>query len=279
MYVPDLNELKLAVVTAGLAMNSHFGSVHTVETKADDTPVTAIDHAVSNALKAWAMTKKIAFIGEEGNSECPIDPTGFCLYVDPLDGTGAYARGMATATVIATIMQMENGRGTPIMAVIHNPMTQQTWFAERAQGAWYQRFDEPVRIGTDVVEPKYWRVAICAWPGVEASFAAFKTRVLESRHFSDQEMGAFGIGGGLIAAGSLHATAIAATSAVETAAMSLLVREAGGVATDLYGTTLDSFELGQHKEKMDFLLLNGAILACTRQAGNALTETFTKSPT
>ncbi len=90
----------------------------------------------------------------------------------------------------------------------------------------------------------------------------FQKRILEDSFFLDQQMGAFAIGGGLIASGLLHTTAISDGSAVEAAAMSLIVREAGGVAVDLHGKEILTFAFGEHKNKSDFLLPHGAVFAC-----------------
>ena len=260
MTAPTLSELVNAVTTAGRIINTTFGTSIAEQTKQDFTPVSAIDIAVNNDLRKWAAYRKIGYIGEEGNGTTDAE---YILTVDSLDGTGAYLRGMATATVIATIMKMEGQIGTPIKAVIHNPVTKQTWRAEVGKGTYYSRYAQKPELVYVAEEQGPYKTAICSWPGVGPEFVEFNRRVIADRlrRFSDQQMGAFGIGGGLIASGLLHATAICGpTSAVETCAMSLIIREAGGVAMSLHGDRMKSFELGVHKGKIDFLLPHGAIL-------------------
>lgn len=268
----SLRDLTKKVTEASRLISTEFGKNHAEENKADSTPVTTIDKAINEDFRIWATKHGLGFIGEEGNG---IETAGIYLYADPLDGTGAFTRGMATATTIATIMQVDGTSGRPIMAVIHNPITGQTWTAQRGHGCHASIGDGPLRpTKVNVPEKGRWRTAICAWPGVDEPFAAFNRKVIESPLFSDQQMGAYGLGGGLIASGLLHATAISATSAVETAAMSLIVREAGGVAVDLLRTPIDSFELGEHKSKVDFLLPHGSILASSQQIADALLELY-----
>jgi fructose-1,6-bisphosphatase/inositol monophosphatase family enzyme len=164
--------------------------------------------------------------------------------------------------------------GIPLMAVIHNPVTKQTWAAKQGCGTHYtfDEFASIVRVDNPVSGP--WLTAICAWPGVDATYADFDRAVNNDRRFSDQKMGAFGLGGGLIASGLLHATTISSKSAVETAAMSLIVREAGGLVCDLYGGPLTKFKLGKNNGKVDFLLPRGAILACNHQVLSALVKLY-----
>jgi fructose-1,6-bisphosphatase/inositol monophosphatase family enzyme len=268
MHLPQLGELIAAIELVGSDIANRFAQPQVVVSKDDGTPVTPVDIEANRQLGNYAKLWGLGFLGEEGNGE---ENTSYYLFVDPLDGTGAYARGMATATVIASIME----EGLPIMAVIHNPVTQQTWAATKGGGAWYSYKRATLTRTYVAASPsKRWSTAICIWPGADARVIDFQQRVLESTDFSDQQMGAIGLGGGLIASGTLHATAYGATSAVETAAMSLIVREAGGYAIDLRGDMIDRFELGQHRGKTDFLLPHGAIIACNSEVGEALADLY-----
>lgn len=265
MRVPTLTELLAVVKDAGQIISDNFGLPHDVTDKNDGTPVTAIDHQINTLFALFAEKHGIGFIGEEGNGDIDCN---WVLYVDPLDGTGAFLRGMATCTVVASIMFM----GEPITAIIHNPITGQTWSAEENNfcSHWRNEGAGEVLVRTNNPESVPYKTAICAWPGVDERFLRFQKRIVEDSFFSDQQMGAFAIGGGLIASGLLDATAISGGSAVEAAAMSLIVREAGGVAVDLYGKELGTFEFGEHKNKSDFLLPHGALFASNKQVVEAL---------
>lgn len=257
MRVPTLTELLAVVKDAGQIISDNFGLPLDVTDKNDGTPVTHIDHAINLLFAQFADQYGIGFIGEEGNGNTECD---WILYADPLDGTGAFIRGMATCTVVASIMFV----GEPLLAVIHNPITGQTWAAEQncLCSYWRNKDANEVLAKTATPQSEPYKTAICAWPGVPKPFATLQKRILSSRDFSDQQLGAFAIGGGLIASGLLHATVISGGSAVETAAMSLIVREAGGFVIDLQANPLERFERGEHKGKLDFLLPHGAIIAC-----------------
>jgi fructose-1,6-bisphosphatase/inositol monophosphatase family enzyme len=70
------------------------------------------------------------------------------------------------------------------------------------------------------------------------------------------------ITGGLIASGWMHGSIFGGSSAVETAAMQLIVTEAGGIASDFSGNPLQGYELKPDLSgKLDFYLPHGAIMA------------------
>jgi fructose-1,6-bisphosphatase/inositol monophosphatase family enzyme len=81
-----------------------------VETKADGSPATRLDHdietMVREALQDFAPGT--ALVGEETGGELP--PRGTCLAIDPVDGTWAYIGGTSSYSV--TIALVEDGVGT-----------------------------------------------------------------------------------------------------------------------------------------------------------------------
>ncbi|HEY0964478.1 MAG TPA: inositol monophosphatase family protein [Candidatus Paceibacterota bacterium] len=273
MKLPTLFQLLNEVKTAASNINEHFDELMYYDIKGDRTPVTVVDTVINNQFKAWAVEHQLGFIGEEGNG---IEVADHYLYVDPLDGTGAFLRGMATSTIVVSIMKRHGHFGIPIMSVIHNPITGQTWTAEKDGGAFYSRRQALTK--TSVQHPPPERpalITLCMIPDADERFRALHAAVEKlGDRFSDQQMGAFALGGGLIASGHIHATAISATSAVETAAMSLIVSEAGGVCVDLRGKTLNQFEFTTHKGKRDFVIPHGAILASNAELATAIVQLY-----
>ena len=103
MMTPDWFEARaaavLAVTTAAELISAQLESGDwTVRTKEDDTPVTDIDVSVEKAIQVILADALpgIAFFGEEtgrtdGRSD---DPSGALWLVDPIDGTKSFIRGM-----------------------------------------------------------------------------------------------------------------------------------------------------------------------------------------
>jgi inositol-phosphate phosphatase/L-galactose 1-phosphate phosphatase/histidinol-phosphatase len=93
------------------------------ELKADDTPVTAIDHAVEQLLREriQAAFPEHGIIGEESESYQP--DAEYCWVIDPIDGTRALLAGFASFTILVALSH----RGLPHFGAIYQPITKELW--------------------------------------------------------------------------------------------------------------------------------------------------------
>ncbi|MFV0284781.1 MAG: inositol monophosphatase family protein [Demequina sp.] len=103
----------------------------TVELKADETPVTAIDRAAERIVREHleAARPGDAILGEEfgASGDSPRQ-----WVVDPIDGTKNFIRGVpAWATLIALLVD-----GQPVVGVVSAPALGRRWFAAIGEGAW-----------------------------------------------------------------------------------------------------------------------------------------------
>jgi myo-inositol-1(or 4)-monophosphatase len=267
MHPIDIFQLTRVVQAASSPIGKNFRLYHRTILKDDSTVVTETDLVVHNTLSRWANDQPgLCYIGEEG--DLFHEGCEYALYVDPLDGTGAYVRGLASATVAVSLMKrLSDERWEPIMAVIHDPILHWTWGATKDGTSFVQpganeigRF--PLQVSTSFAP---WRVTAVAWRGAPHNMAAIHRSLLEDRRMDHQSFGSTALGGGLIASGFMDALLFGGKSAVETAAMSLIVRSAGGLATDLQGEPLNTFDLVEHDGKHDFLLPNGSIMSSSKQ--------------
>ncbi len=275
MHLPDIFSLVDIVHAAGAPIRQNFRLFHHATLKTDNTPVTDIDLAVHQKLLDWTSTlTQVGYIGEEGDLFHRNFP--YALYVDPLDGTAAYLRGLAATTVAVSLMKRRSDtRWEPIMSVIHDPITRWTWAATKNGEGFVQqvRGSENLYSPQQVVpRPSAWRVTAVAWRGAPCKLEAIRVALLAEPGMEHQSFGATAIGGGLIASGLTDAILFGGRSAVETAAMSLIVQSAGGVATDLSGTPLGSYELVEHGGKFDFLLPHGSIRSSSQTLTDRLVE-------
>ena len=223
--------------------------------------VTDIDQAIQSTLMDMLTGD---FIGEEVGGRFTETHTSWL--VDPLDGTGARIRGLASATCIVTLMQAHNGVGRPLLTVIHNPVTQQTWSAQANAGAFYQYADGPEHqcvLDTHSSLPEKILSTITLWPATDFHFDEVKNSVQANSRFDNQDFGALGSAHATVATGTTHLSACRASAAYETAAAALLMQEAGGVVYDLNGANLilDGFPLQNKDGKHTFLIPNGAVVA------------------
>ncbi|WP_061961731.1 histidinol-phosphatase [Demequina flava] len=132
LYADDLAlALTIAAAVDSLTLRN-FGSENlTVETKPDDTPVTAIDRAAERLVRDMLAEERPAdaVLGEEYGS---VGDARRQWVVDPIDGTKNYIRNVPVwATLIALVVD-----GEPVVGVVSAPALQRRWFAAQGDGAW-----------------------------------------------------------------------------------------------------------------------------------------------
>lgn len=133
---------------AGREIMTVYATDFDVETKGDQSPVTAADQLAEDLITAALIaevTDQIPIVGEEAvEADGLTQPTGprFWL-VDPLDGTKEFVKRSGEFTV--NIALIENG--APILGVVHLPVLDETFSAAQGIGAFKQTADaEPVQI-------------------------------------------------------------------------------------------------------------------------------------
>ena len=92
-----------------------------VETKADDSPVTAADRGAEELMRARIAKKFPAhgIIGEEFGSER--EEAEFVWVLDPIDGTKSFVTGVPLWGTLIALLH----RGQPVLGCIHQPVLRQ----------------------------------------------------------------------------------------------------------------------------------------------------------
>jgi len=103
-------------------------------TKADESPVTAIDLAVDRHLREAlrALCPSAGWLSEETADSRVRLERELVWIVDPIDGTRSLIAGLPEYSV--SIALVRSGTG-PVVAVVANPVTGDTFTAERGAGA------------------------------------------------------------------------------------------------------------------------------------------------
>lgn len=230
------DDLALALGLADLAdamTMDRFGALDLrVDTKPDLTPVTDADRAVEVALRdALARDRPDDdVLGEEFGGSATF--SGRQWVIDPIDGTENFVRGVPVwATLIALLED-----GVPILGVISAPALHRRWWATRGQGAFGSVAGAPARrlsvsSVADVGSSSLTFAGLNYWGarGLREQFLALTEAVWRARSYGD--FWAYC----LVAEGAVDAAIEPAVSVWDLAAVDILVREAGGVFTDLSG--------------------------------------------
>ncbi len=134
---PDaLVRLTQLAVAAGHATMEHYHAGVSVARKADQSPVTAADHAahtiILQGLTHWDPT--VPVISEEGTIPDAATRGGWTRFwlVDPLDGTKEFIQQNGEFTV--NIALIEQGR--PVLGVIYAPAADLLYYAGDGLGSW-----------------------------------------------------------------------------------------------------------------------------------------------
>jgi myo-inositol-1(or 4)-monophosphatase len=191
------------------------------------------------------------FLLEEAG-EIPGDPNRPRWIIDPLDGTSNFLHGMPHFAIsIAVEEPMPNGKREITTALVYQPLTDESFWAEKGRGAWLM--DQRLRVSgrRDMSEaliatgiPFLGHGDFAQWSRI---FGAVAPEVAGIRRF-----GAASLDLAWVAAGRYDGFWEADLQPWDVAAGMLLVREAGGFVTDFRGGD-------RAMERSEFLAGNDAI--------------------
>jgi histidinol-phosphatase len=213
------------------------------EIKADGSPVTAGDRASEAAILAVLRKQRPtdAIVTEESGDYAGDKSQRW--YVDPVDGTRSYLRGIGSwATLVALAID-----GTPAVGVIHAPALGELAVGWTGGGAWLNGGPIRVSLRHRIEESTLSIGSLDLLPKSAWGERAFRLmgRCFACRGFSDA------IGHIEVARGHIEAMIDPRGKSWDFAPIAVLIREAGGMFTSLGGRP--GFEEG------DALVSNGRV--------------------
>ena len=132
---PLLDGIAAACLRAGAEILRHVALGFETITKADESPVTAADHAAEAVLldALGALAPDIPVVAEEEVAAGRIPQVGRRFFlVDPLDGTREFVRGGTDYTVNVGLIE----DGEPVLGVVYAPALGRLFAGEVGRGAW-----------------------------------------------------------------------------------------------------------------------------------------------
>jgi len=218
---------------AGRSLKRDFGEVEhlQVSLKGPANFVTAADRRTEQILLA-ELTKArpgYGFLGEEGGRLAGEDKS-HCWIVDPLDGTTNFLHGIPQFAISIGLER----EGVIVAGVIYNPANEELYTAERGKGAFLN--DQRLRVAARRRMSE--AVVACGLPHIgRGDLALFRSEiaVVQERVAGLRRFGAAALDLAWVAAGRFDALWERDLSPWDMAAGILMVREAGGFATDLDG--------------------------------------------
>jgi myo-inositol-1(or 4)-monophosphatase len=242
-----LDITRSAVTDVGNELKQFYGNVEALS-KGDGSSVggvvTELDRKTEQFLAAelGKFSTAIGFRGEEFGVQSEADTTWL---VDPIDGTANFIRGLPFCTTMVALI--ENGQ--VVMSVIHDFVKDDTYWAIRGEGAY--RNDERISVSDRTLAESF----ICFETNLEKPENLEKYLAINKRARLIETMNS-GFEFAMVASGKLDGRLALEPYGLDWdfAPGSLLVTEAGGVATNIGTTTYDY-------KNHDFIITNPKIHA------------------
>ena len=129
----NLNLAKEAAIEAGSIIMKYYQKDYDVHQKSYHNPVTTADKEADEKIKEILLSNNsdYGWLSEETvDSENRLNKERVWI-VDPLDGTKEFIEGVPQFVVSVALVE----NGMPIIGVLHNPVTKETFHASKGNGA------------------------------------------------------------------------------------------------------------------------------------------------
>lgn len=214
---------------AGDIMQKYFQAYDLgVDWKHNTSPVTEADTSI-NDLVIRAVKTSYPEHGVIGEEESYKQDSSTVWVTDPLDGTSPFTFGMPISTFTLALVN----EGEVLVSVVYDPFQERMYSAIKGQGAYMNDVLLKVSQATSVNRQFVLAFRSLTKPnhkGVNNMFDIIQQEGAKIYMFSS-----FSYAGALVSDGRFAAAIMTYGSPWDAAAISLIVQEAGGMATDLYG--------------------------------------------
>lgn len=216
---------------AGVVMTSHFGMglQHTFkpdgQSVSNQSPVTEADQLIQDLVvsRLRAAYPEHSLYGEEGSD---MKGSEFVWVFDPIDGTAPFMRGIPTNVFSIALVK----DGVPVVGVVYDPHLDRLYHAVRGEGAYLN--GQPISVST--------RTELARSYIETDGHKGFKNLdFLEAARTAGARMLSYSstiYAHMLVAAGQLDGVAFPLPNPWDCAAAKVIVEEAGGVTSDIYGS-------------------------------------------
>lgn len=226
--------LKTALEAAGAAQEiilHYYQGKFDVELKPDQSPVTIADVEAEESIKKIILGRfpEHGFFGEETGKTNP--DAEYTWLIDPIDGTKSFVRRYA---MFSTQIALMKGNEL-ILGVSNAPAFREMAYAEQGQGAFLHGQALKVSAYTNLSQSalSLGNIASLAASSSWENLGKIITQVQRIRGYGDF------LHYHLLADGKIDAIIESNVNVLDVAALSVIVYEAGGVFTDLFGKPLN----------------------------------------
>lgn len=233
-----LDFAKKCAEDAGTIMKRYFRADDIGTTwKKDTTPLTIADTLINDNIIASVMNEfpTHGVLGEEKSYK----PDRSLIWViDPVDGTVPFSIGIPIATFSLALVDRTDGQ--PIVGVVYDPYLDRLYWSIKGRGAFLN--DAKIRTSDKkTLQGSYLSILGFKWGKLGSTIDELYRHKAICLSMVSQAYSAT-----LVASGELVSSIFGYGSPWDSAAAGLIVKEAGGEVTDLFGATrrFDEFSAG-----------------------------------
>jgi len=231
----DLHRIKEIAVKAGSLIMEIYETAFQVKTKADDSPVTKADQ-VSNAFILKELHHHypdLMVLSEESKDDLNRLRQDWLFIVDPLDGTKEFIKRNGEFTVNIALIHRQKA----VLGVVHAPATNRTFYALKEFGAYEDNAEEKnkcIGVTTKLVD------LVLVSSASHQTAEELKFIEANASRFKTKRMMGSALKGCLVACGEADVFyRFGKTYEWDTAAMQVVVEEAGGIFRELDGKPMN----------------------------------------
>lgn len=253
MFTKELNSIEELVREAGQIVLKYYDQDYKIEFKNEREPVTQADRA-SNAFiteKLKTVFPEYGILAEESRDDSERLHCDRVWLVDPMDGTQEFIDKVGEFSIMIGLVE----HGRPVVGVVYHPSSDTLYSAAKNEGAFVTRNGKrsPLKVSR-VSEIKQMRLV------VSRSHRAALVDCMKNALGIEKEVcsGSVGLKVGLLAEArsDLYLHPNTKTKEWDTCAPDMILHEAGGKMTDLWGEPLRYNKSYVYNEK-GFIASNG----------------------
>lgn len=176
--------LKIAITTsieAGKEILEVYKNDFTVETKADNSPLTEADKKSNDIIKKMLSPLSIEILSEEGRQLSYEERKSWKKFwlIDPLDGTKEFIKRNGEFTVNIALIE----DGSPVAGVVHVPVTGKTYYGSKEEGSFSFIVDVNSNKSVEAYLNEAIKLPAVAYPSIYTIVASRSHNTLETENF------------------------------------------------------------------------------------------------
>lgn len=212
---------------AGETILTNFTKENSSHYKPDGSPVTEVDLQI-NSFVISEIKKHFPNHNIKGEEQSDLKNDSEFLWVcDPIDGTYNFAHHIPL--IVFSLALLKDGQ--PILGVVFDPFANHLFYAEQGKGAFLN--DKPISVSPDTDPAKNIVEISQSVRSIYKLWPLFKN--LANAGIRTMRLGSTIYAGSMVANGNFIGMVFAHESAHDIAALKIIVEEAGGRVTDLFG--------------------------------------------